>query len=195
MIAKEILKLHNNWEFRQSGTNKWKPATVPGCVHTDLLALNEIEDPFYGSNAKKLQWIEEKNWEYRCLFDPPANMLEKNVIELNFNGLDTIATVYLNGTQIIRADNMHRKHVSSVKGRLIEGKNEIRVIFSSPYIKGLKKLEAYGFQLPASNEEVKHKVSPYIRKAAYMFTFPAGTLPRLKTCKLSRATLTKITRK
>lgn len=43
-------------------------ATVPGCVHTDLLENKKIEAPFYGTNENDLQWIEEKDWEYESIF-------------------------------------------------------------------------------------------------------------------------------
>ena len=31
--------LNGDWQFRQAGNEDWLPATVPGGVHTDLLAL------------------------------------------------------------------------------------------------------------------------------------------------------------
>jgi beta-mannosidase len=34
------------WQFRQAQTEAWWPAQVPGGVHTDLLALERIPDPF-----------------------------------------------------------------------------------------------------------------------------------------------------
>ena len=46
----------------------WLPATVPGCVHTDLLAAGKIGDPFYRLNEKDQQWIENESWEYRTTF-------------------------------------------------------------------------------------------------------------------------------
>ena len=36
--------LAGKWQFRQAGTDEWLPATVPGGVHTDLLALGRIPD-------------------------------------------------------------------------------------------------------------------------------------------------------
>ena len=58
-------ELNKNWEFRQTGTDKWLPATVPGTVHTDLLANKKIEDPYYRLNERSIQWIDKVNWEYR----------------------------------------------------------------------------------------------------------------------------------
>ena len=51
--------LDQHWEFRQADTGTWMPATVPGTVHTDLLANHRIEDPFYRLNERQLQWIDK----------------------------------------------------------------------------------------------------------------------------------------
>ena len=45
--------LDSGWQFRQAGKPDWHAATVPGCVHTDLLANKLIEDPFYRDNEKR----------------------------------------------------------------------------------------------------------------------------------------------
>ena len=63
-----ILELNNNWVFSEAGTDKWYPATVPGCVHTDLLNNKLIDDPFYRLNEHELQWIDKKDWEYKTTF-------------------------------------------------------------------------------------------------------------------------------
>ena len=44
----------HGWKFREINKTEWLPATVPGCVHTDLLANKKIEDPFYRDNEKNL---------------------------------------------------------------------------------------------------------------------------------------------
>ena len=63
-----------DWEFRDRSTRTWLPATVPGCVHTDLLRAGRIPDPFYGNNELSLQWIEARDWEYRAFFKVPASV-------------------------------------------------------------------------------------------------------------------------
>lgn len=87
-----------DWEFRQAGHDDWHRATVPGCVHTDLLANELIPDPFVGENETSLQWIGKTDWEYRVRFDVPHETLTREHVELVFGGLDTYATVRLNGT-------------------------------------------------------------------------------------------------
>ena len=53
------------WQFRQAGTDEWLPATVPGGVHTDLLALGRIPDPFVGDNERRVAWVAKADWAYR----------------------------------------------------------------------------------------------------------------------------------
>ena len=76
--------LHEGWEFRRVGEEAWRPATVPGTVHTDLLANGEIEDPFYRDNELQLQWIEREDWEYRAIIDVSEATLDQEHVELVF---------------------------------------------------------------------------------------------------------------
>ena len=55
--AKLVIPINTGWRFREAGKDSWHTATVPGCVHTDLLTHNLIDDPFYRDNEQKQQWI------------------------------------------------------------------------------------------------------------------------------------------
>src|SRR5258705_3582571 len=57
------------WQFHEAGKDDWHAATVPGCVHTDLLNNKLIDDPFYRDNEQKLQWIGKTDWEYQTTFN------------------------------------------------------------------------------------------------------------------------------
>ena len=46
----ERVRVESAWKFREAGGKEWLPATVPGCVHTDLLQNRKIEYPFYRTN-------------------------------------------------------------------------------------------------------------------------------------------------
>src|SRR5882672_2703837 len=89
--AKIKAPLLTGWQFREAGKDKWFPATVPGCVHTDLMKNRLIEDPFYRDNESKLQWIGKTDWEYQTTFNVTSELLHKQHIELVFEGLDTYA--------------------------------------------------------------------------------------------------------
>jgi beta-mannosidase len=182
VITMEILQ---NWQFRQVGKDNWLPATVPGTVHTDLLANKVIEDPYYRLNEKQLQWIDKADWEYKTTFNADEHLLDQEKLELVFEGLDTYAKIYLNGNLLGETDNMFRTWRIDITGKLKNGKNELSVIFSSPTRKGLEELKAYGLQLPADNDQSEtgemgqDRVSPFVRKAPYHFGWDWG--PRLVT--------------
>ena len=112
------LTLSGEWQFRQCGTNEWLPATVPGGVHTDLLALGKIPDPFVADNELKVMWVAETDWEYRRSFTVNAELLAEENVNLVCDGLDTIADVYLNGTYLGHAENMFRRWEWDVKSLL-----------------------------------------------------------------------------
>ena len=179
------VRLDQRWEFRQADTGKWMPATVPGTVHTDLLANHRIEDPFYRLNERQLQWIDKTDWEYRTIVKADQSLLRKENLDLVFEGLDTYAEVYLNEEPVLQTDNMFRTWRIRCKDHLKEGDNLLRIRFLSPINEGLKKLQAHGYPLPASNDQSEtggvgdQRVSPFVRKAPYHFGWDWG--PRLVT--------------
>jgi len=179
------MELNATWEFRQTGTTIWLPATVPGTVHTDLLANKKIEDPYYRLNEHDLQWIDKVNWEYRTALNLSAEMVQKQNIIMEFDGLDTYAGVYINDYLVLSADNMFRTWSVNVKNQLHQGENQVRILFKSPIIIGLQKQEALGFGLPAGNDQSvlgglgNNTISMFTRKAGYHFGWDWG--PRLVT--------------
>lgn len=184
MIRQEI---NQDWTFSQVGHDEWLPATVPGSVHTDLLANKKIEDPYYRLNEHNLQWIDKVDWEYKTTFKVDGKILKRDCIVLDFKGLDTYADVEVNGIKVLSADNMFRDWTADVKNVLKAGDNELHVIFRSPINEGLKKYDAQRYVIPVSDNdlakigEVKggKKVSVYTRKAGYHFGWDWG--PRLVT--------------
>jgi beta-mannosidase len=178
-------ELDKNWEFRQAGTANWMPATVPGTVHTDMMANGKMEDPYYRMNEREVQWIDKVNWEYKSSFSVEATLLKRQNITLVFEGLDTYARVYLNGSLLLETNNMFRTWKVPVKSLLSQGENELRLEFLSPVIKGLSLMEIWGYPLPGDNDQSErggmgpNKVSPFVRKAPYHFGWDWG--PRLVT--------------
>lgn len=160
--------IEGEWEFKQSGTETWHPATVPGTVHTDLFNAGLIGNPFADMNELDQQWIERENWEYRTEFKVSGGILKLENIFLVFEGLDTYAAVYLNGVLILEADNMFRLWEVDVKRILKKKDNQLRVVFTSPILKNAAVAAAY-LPLPAGSDTTSNPVSPFTRKAAYHF--------------------------
>ncbi len=120
------------WRFRDATRRSpWRRAVVPGCVHRDLLRHRLIPDPFWGTNELDLQWITERAWEYRATFAVPAALRAEEVVELVADGLDTVATVRLNGREIARTENMFIGYRWDVTPHLRPGRNELSLRFGS----------------------------------------------------------------
>ena len=94
--------LNEGWTLSDASLEKTLPARVPGCMHTDLIAAGIVEDIFYRDNNDKYGWIENTAPVYETTFDAT---LSDNVM-LKFEGLDTFASVYLNGVHLGDTHNM-----------------------------------------------------------------------------------------
>ncbi len=122
------------WFLHQAGTHEWLPAQVPGGVHTDLLALGRLPDPFVGDNELHVQWVAETDWDYRTHFTVPPALLAEAQVWLICDGLDTLATLTLNGQALGQTDNMFRQYRWEVKSLLRAadaGENELGIHFAS----------------------------------------------------------------
>ena len=166
--------LKTGWQYRETKTEKWYPATVPGEIHTDLLNNKTIPDPFYRDNEKKLTWIEKKDWEYKTTFQVSPATLAKKHTELVFDGLDTYATVYLNNQVVLKADNMFLQWRVDVKKVLKSGNNNLVIVFKSAQnvVDSLAKKDL-PFVIPDNPRA-------YVRKAQYHFGWDWG--PKFTTC-------------
>jgi beta-mannosidase len=157
------------WRFRQSGTDPWLKASVPGGVHTDLLALGRIPDPFFRDNELRVQWVAEQDWEYRKPFRADPALLRGEKTFLVCDGLDTLAEVSLNGRTLGAADNMFRSWRWETTGLLRNGENELAVLFRSPlaYIRARQAQRPLtgGGDIPGG---------PYLRKSPYHWGWDWG---------------------
>lgn len=178
--GEEWLTLSGVWRFQELGTPAWHAGEVPGTIHTDLMAVGIIPDPYVGNNVDSVQWVGERDWIYERDFPVSAALLAQDEVELVFKGLDTFAEITLNGSPIGSTDNMFRSWSFPVKSLLREGTNTVRVTFHSALRKGAELLEAYGRSLPADNDGSAIKVSPFVRKAGVHFGWDFA--PRLVTC-------------
>jgi len=115
------------WQFKNTQENKWFSAKIPGTVHTDLFENKIIPNPFTGNNEKLLQHIERENWEYKTEFIITKTEYQNEHIEMNFEGLDTYAKVYLNDSLILTANNMFRTWNLEVKKQLKIGNNNSKL--------------------------------------------------------------------
>lgn len=124
--------LNNNWTMRRTDSEDKLPATVPGSVYSDLLDNGQMENPFWKDNEIEALKLMDFDYEYETSFDADESFLNADQTILRFDGLDTLADVYLNDTHIITANNMHRTWECDVKALLKKSGNTLQVIFHSP---------------------------------------------------------------
>jgi len=149
----------------------WVPVAVPGDVHSALVAAGRIEDPFYDRNEDACAWMEEREWWYRASFDGPEVPAPGERLRLVFHGLDTYATVFLNGRELGRHANMFREAAFDVSAHVLPGENRLALRFDPPLAHAGPRDPEQWSSTPA--ERV------WMRKAQYGFGWDWG--PRLPT--------------
>jgi beta-mannosidase len=177
LTAKQIY-IHSNWQFKNCKDKTWYPATVPGTVHTDLLANQLIPDPFDSDHESKLQWVSLQDWEYLTEFEVPEKQNTGKQIVLQFDGLDTYTTIYLNGTRLMQTDNMFRTYQQDITHLLKKNKNVLHIIFQSSELKAQRDSVRSKLVYPCENNR------NFVRKAQYHFGWDWA--PRFITCGIWR---------
>ena len=168
---RQVQPLTGKWQFQQAGTEEWLPANVPGGVHTDLLAIGRIPDPFVADNEKLVQWVAESDWVYRTSFTCTDELLSEEKVFLVCDGLDTLATVVLNGHELGRTDNMFRRYQWEVKPLLnAKDANDLTISFSSP-VKYTAEQQAIR-SMPGVSQAIPG--GPHLRKAPCQFGWDWG---------------------
>ena len=119
------------------------PATVPGAVQCDLIQAGLMDDPFYGDDSLKGEWINLRDWTLCKEFEVPADFQGwgKRCV-LHFGGLDFCGQIQLNNVKIREFWGMFEPVDIDVTDQLRYGeKNHLRVLFTfSPEVDG-----QYGF--------------------------------------------------
>ncbi|MGC9398363.1 MAG: beta-mannosidase [Anaerolineae bacterium] len=165
------IKIHpHTVELREVGAEAWLPAEIPGSAHTALLALDKIPDPFVADNELRVQWVAERDWEYRLRFEADAVLRAEERVWLVCEGLDTLAEVFVNGKQMGSTDNMFRRYTWDVTGELTEGENEVRVLLHGP----LPYLRARHAEEPLPGPTHSIPGGPHLRKAPSQFGWDWG---------------------
>jgi beta-mannosidase len=155
---------------------EWIPVSVPGDVHSALLAAGRIPDPYAERNIEACEWVERREWWYRTEFDAPT-LPDRGQATLVFDGLDTFATVYVNGTDVGRTGNALVPHRLDVTSALVPGRNVLAVRFR-PTVPTVEKRDCSQLWVCFWPQRV------WVRKAAMNFGWDWG--PRLVTCGIWR---------
>lgn len=114
------------------GDNTGLECTVPCSLYSVLHAHGIIDDPYFASNAAVLRALSDKGCTFSARFSLPLGVSVMQNQLLRLRGVDTLASVSLNGIHLGTTDNMHRSYTFDVKGVAVDGENLLTVEFSSP---------------------------------------------------------------
>ena len=190
-IAHEKISLNGKWNlefWEQTGDPVMDPAdvallkttkltaSVPGNVELDLLAAGMIENPEVGNNIYKLRPYEFCQWMYSRHFNAPA-ITEGQRLILDFEGIDCVADIWLNGEKIGSADDAMIAHKFDVTGKAKAGDNLLQVVLRSAVLEAQKQLVGtYSFR--------HYTESVWIRKPRHCYGW--DIMPRLVSAGLWR---------
>ncbi len=147
------------------------PAQVPGNVELDLVREGKLPEPFFAENMRLLRPLETHEWWYRREFTAPEAAAGTRWA-LVFEGLDTLATVWVNGVRVGESDNMLIEHRFEVTRALRAGeKNELVVRLGSV----VNKARTYTYDAASRGAEHRDECL-FIRKAPHVWGW--DILPR-----------------
>ncbi|MBL7201844.1 MAG: beta-mannosidase [Anaerolineae bacterium] len=195
----ERVSLNGTWELRDEIlscdlseaarlselTGGWMPTPVPGDIHQGLIASGRIEEPLLGLNSYDCRWTEDRSWWFRKEFLVNPEWLEADAVELELDGLDSSAQVFLNGRHIGSHRNAFRPFVADIRPRLRVGRNVVLVRLTA----GVETVSDADLDAPdgvrASTEAVNGRPErgdprrTHVRKPQYSFGWDWS--PRLAT--------------
>lgn len=148
-------------------------AKMPGSVLSALLENNLIEDPYYRMNEYETKKISFEDFDFERDFDLSKEQLKQDNF-LCFDGIDTIADIYINDEFIFRNKDMHLPQKILLAKEILREHNHIRIHFTSPYqyVWNYKNKEFFG-----PEQEAAYFVEPktsVIRKSNCMFGWDWG---------------------
>ncbi|MDD2706561.1 MAG: glycoside hydrolase family 2 TIM barrel-domain containing protein [Verrucomicrobiae bacterium] len=154
--------------------NNWLDGNVPGSVQGSLCALGKLPDPFFNQNAMQYRFIEDLEWWYARDFDAPESILKRELF-LNFDGVDTLSSIYLNGVELGKTRNMLTPYEFKAGHLIHAGRNRLAIRLD-PIVKAARKKDTRGV-IDLMNKYIKRKDDPalnwfaasYIRKANFAF--------------------------
>ncbi|WP_337103697.1 beta-mannosidase [Paenibacillus sp. YIM B09110] len=169
------LLLDGTWQLTHERSHEAYRAQVPGFVQRDLALAGVVPDENDPLFESKVEWIEHDDWEYRRKFSLSEEMLQSDALDLLFEGIDTYASVTLNGVEIGKTELMFVPYRFGIKG-VAKLENELVVSISSPTAVLAEKEKLFGEQLKLWNGST---VRLQGRKAQYGYGWDWG--PRLVT--------------
>src|SRR3569623_1226017 len=120
---------------------------LPGDVHTALLEVGEIPDPYFGANEQVVMWVHATPWTMERRFTATRDEID-GYLTLTLDNVDTIATIFLNGEEIARTQNQFIRYDIDVTGKVKAGANTLRIEFAVTKDVAKARADAHPFPIP-----------------------------------------------
>jgi len=172
----EKMILNRNWRMKIDGenvygiSNDWMEAEVPGSIYGNLLKKGLMPDPFFGMNELDALKLMENDFCFQAIFQLTKEQLQSDFLALHFDGIDTLADIYLNEVFLGHADNMHRVWEFAIEEAAKEGENTLIVKLFSP----TKYIAQENEKVYTGGSGECMKGFPHLRKAHCMFGWDWG---------------------
>jgi beta-mannosidase len=164
----ERIDLSGEWTLRRKSEASVVPMAVPGDIMSALLAAGRIPDPFYDRNELELQWIGREDWEISREIELEPSVLASERVILEFQTLDTIAEIRINGKPLAESSNMFTRFRADAKAMLRPGKNLVSVAIRSPELAAERAAERLAYPIPCSAYPVSSPHRNLLRKVQCM---------------------------
>ena len=164
------LDLCGKWQMKRTHDEEWLDANVPGSVLHDMIINGKIENPYYRANEYQTYELSKYDYEYKRSFFADEEALKHDRIILRCEGLDTLCDVFINGVNVLKAENMHRTYETDIKKELTAGENQIYILIKSAtnFIAD-KDRELFNPKIPEDKPGITH-----LRKALYAYGWDWG---------------------
>lgn len=158
------IELAGTWSLQNRAGSIAVSASIPGDTHSALLAAGRISDPYWAQNELELQWIGREDWILERSFGVTEAMLSEKSIILFIESLDTVATLFINGRELARTQNMFVAHRFEVKPYLRAGENTIRIEIASPEAAAIAENKKMPYPIPHNYFPVQSPHRNLLRK-------------------------------
>jgi beta-mannosidase len=146
--ATTIIPLTGNDWFISNNQSHSVQGQVPGTIHTILLAANQITEPFYGYNDIIERYLVYSSWTFTKNFSLSNDFLALAQFTLNFDQIDTVANITLNGCFLGQTNNMFLPYSFNVTKSCLQSNNQLRIDFQSPVVYAANQAKAYNDSVP-----------------------------------------------
>jgi beta-mannosidase len=143
-----MIDLAGTWRLTCANRNIEVDYAVPGDVHSALIKAGVIPDPYVGKNELLCRWVADEEWVATREFTLSA--VEEGRYYLDVDYLDTVATVCVNGVEMLKAENCFRRYNPDVTKALKVGVNVVEVTLHSNTKAANEKQAAQPFYIPYS---------------------------------------------